>query len=244
MKIALIGYGKMGKAIEQETENWSDPLHPRPEIILRFHSRNRQDLVPENLRRADVAIEFTTPETAVENILKCFEAGIPVVCGTTGWQHRLPEVQERCKALNGTLFYASNFSIGVHVFFELNRLMARLMNTQTQYDVRLYEIHHTEKKDAPSGTAITLAEELIKIIDRKTKWVPPPASAPEELEIQSIREKDVPGIHGVTYHSDIDTIEITHTAHSRRGFALGALQAAMWVKGKKGIFGMKDLLSL
>ncbi len=244
MKIALIGYGKMGKAIEQEIIDWQGSKKKAPKVVLKLDVHNGKELTVENLRKADVAIEFTTPATAHGNILKCFEAGIPVVSGTTGWLDKLSEVKKLCKKKRHTLFYASNFSIGVNLFFALNKKLAKLMNKHEQYDVSLHEIHHLEKKDAPSGTAIVLANDLVGVLKRKKKWVKENSENPKELLVKSYREKDVPGIHLVNYESEFDSIEIKHTAHSRRGFALGAVQAALWVKGRKGFYGMQDMLDL
>ncbi|PJJ76344.1 dihydrodipicolinate reductase [Thermoflavifilum aggregans] len=239
MKIALIGYGRMGKTIEPIV------LQRGHEILCRVDVDNRADwLKPEKLSAADVAIEFTTPESAVDNILACFEAGVPVVCGTTGWLHRWPEVAQRCREQNQTLVYASNFSLGVNLFFALNKYLAQLMAAYPQYEVDIREIHHTGKKDAPSGTAITLAEQILQRISRKKQWVNRPAERPDELSVISERVDPVPGIHVVKYSSAVDEIEIRHTAHSREGFALGAVLAAEWVKGKKGIFSMEDVLGL
>lgn len=245
MKIALIGYGKMGKAIEEEIQKMAESS-PRkaPKVVRIFDEYNTKDLTPKYLQQADVAIEFTTPHSAYHNILKCFEAGIPVVCGTTGWTEKLPALKKMCEKKKNTLFYASNYSIGVNLFFEISRQLARLMNNQPQYEVSLHEIHHTEKKDAPSGTAITLANDILKEMKRKKKWVNSKSEDAKDLEVISYREKDVPGIHLVNYDSEFDSIEIKHSAHSRRGFALGAVNAALWVKGKKGFFEMKDMLGL
>ncbi len=245
MKIALIGYGKMGKAIEGEIERMAE-ASPRkaPKVVAIFDEHNAKDLTPKYLKQADVAIEFTTPHTAYSNILKCFEANLPVVCGTTGWTDKLPELKKVCKKNKQTLFYASNYSIGVNLFFELNRKLAKLMNKYPEYEVSLHEIHHTEKKDAPSGTGITLANGILEKIKRKKKWVNAKSNKPEDLQLLSYREKDVPGIHIINYDSEFDNIQIQHTAHSRRGFALGAVHAALWVHGKKGFFGMEDMLGL
>ena len=241
-KIALIGYGKMGKAIESEIEKMEIEQTLAPKVVLKIDADNQNEFTAENLKKADVAIEFTTPHTAYQNILKCFEADIPVVCGSTGWIEKLPELKKKCAEEGKTLFYASNFSIGVNIFFEVNKLLAKLMNAQPQYEVSVHEIHHTEKKDAPSGTGITIANDILQQLQRKKKWVNAASEIDDELSIRSYREKDVPGIHIVNYESEFDSIEIKHTAHSRRGFALGAVHAALWVKGKKGFFEMKDML--
>lgn len=236
MKIALIGYGKMGKAIE------TIAIAKGHEIILRISSKDV--LEKEQLQQADVAIEFTGPETAYQNILKCFEANVPVVCGSTGWLEKLPAVKGVCLEKHQAFLYASNFSVGVNIFFEINKRLAELMSGQQQYNVVMEEIHHTQKKDAPSGTAITLAEQIMDKVSRKTKWVNEAPSKSDDLAIISKRIDPAPGTHSITYTSDIDDITITHTAHSREGFASGAVIAAEWLKDKKGIYGMKDVLSL
>ena len=236
MKIALIGYGKMGKEIEQI-------------LIARGHTipliidlNNTNDLDAAHLKEIDVAIEFTTPSTAYGNVVKCLEAGVPVVCGTTAWLDKLPQVEQLCKEKNGAFFYASNYSIGVNIFFEINRHLAQLMNRFGEYDVTIEETHHTQKKDAPSGTAVTLAEGILENLDRKQKWVCGTTTVPEELEVVAIRRSVVPGTHTVTYESDVDSLSVTHMAKSRRGFALGAVLAAEFLYGKTGIFSMKDLM--
>ncbi|MCL6524663.1 MAG: 4-hydroxy-tetrahydrodipicolinate reductase [Thermoflavifilum sp.] len=239
MKIALIGYGKMGKTIEPIA------LQRGHEIICRVDVHNRAEwLKPEKLSSADVAIEFTTPESAVDNLLACFEAGVPVVCGTTGWLQRWPEVEKICREKQQTLLYASNFSLGVNLFFAINKYLAELMAAYPQYEVQIREVHHTQKKDAPSGTAITLAEQILQRISRKKSWVNRPSQQPEELSILSERIDPVPGIHVVEYSSAVDQIEIKHTVHSREGFAWGAVLAAEWVRDKKGIYTMEDVLGL
>ena len=238
MKIALIGYGKMGKAIEEIA------LHKGYEIVLKINDENSNELNTDNLKKAEVAIEFTGPESAAENIKSCFEAGVPVVCGSTGWLASLEDIKAYCLSMNGTFLYASNFSIGVNLFFELNTFLARLMNEYEDYEVLLKEIHHTQKKDAPSGTAITLAEQIISQLKRKKAWMNHPALKPDELEIISERTDPAPGTHHVKYTSLIDDIEIIHTAHNRKGFASGALKAAEFLVGKKGMYSMKDVLGL
>lgn len=234
MKIALIGYGKMGKAIEEIAVKKGHSIS----LVIDVH--NAKDLTTENLQKADVAIEFTTPETAVPNILKCFDAGIPVVCGTTGWLDKMEEVKNKCLEKNATFLYSSNYSIGVNIFFELNKKLAELMSDQ-HYDVTLEEIHHTQKKDAPSGTAITLAEEILKQ-SAKNKWVNNASNNAEELPIISKRIDPAAGTHAVKYTSEVDDIEIIHTAHNRYGFAFGAVLAAEFIKNNKGFFSMKDVL--
>ncbi len=237
MKVALLGYGKMGQAIESVINTM-----PEHEVVLRVDANNADTFTIDELKAADVAIEFSTPHTVVRNIYKCFEAGVPVVVGTTAWYDFLPEVQERAEQGGHTLFHASNFSIGVNIFFALNRHLAKIMNEQEQYDIELEEIHHLEKLDAPSGTALTLARGVLDEVDRKHEWVNQPAEGEEQLTIISKREQGVPGTHLVTYKSDIDTIQISHVAHSRLGFAKGAVTAAQWVIGKRGVFEMGDLL--
>lgn len=233
MKIALIGYGKMGKAIEQVA------LERGHEIIARFGSGG----IDQNLlKQADVAIEFSRPEAAFSNLQTCIGASVPVVCGTTGWLNHMEEIHLQCQSSGGAFMYASNFSIGVNIFFAVNRYLASMMNIQSQYEVEIEEIHHNQKLDAPSGTAITLANDIISTLSRKTAWVKEEAQDDNEIPIFSIREDPAPGTHLVSYFSEIDTIDIVHTAHSRMGFASGAVTAAEWIVGKKGVFTMKDLL--
>ncbi len=237
MNIALIGYGKMGKAIETIAPEKNH------RVVLKIDINNIEELTSENLQKCDVAIEFTNPDNAVKNILQCFDAGIPVVCGTTGWLISLDEVQQICKQKDGTFLCASNFSVGVNLFFEINKYAASLMNLQKEYDVSIDEIHHTQKKDSPSGTAITLAEQIIKKIDRKNKWINSISDNNQEVEIISKRIDPAPGTHKIKYTSAVDDIEIIHTAHNRQGFAKGAILAAEFLQGKKGIYTMKDVLS-
>lgn len=254
MKFALIGYGKMGKTIEQVIleQNKGD------EIVLKITEDNLHELTVENLKKADVAIEFTQPKSAVANINFCFDAGVPVVVGTTAWLQQLPQVRKACHEKGGGLFFSPNFSIGVNIFWEVNRHLARLMNNQPQYEVSMEEIHHTEKLDAPSGTAVKTAEVIITEIKRKMEWVtegvgvteksdvknPKGQLNPGDLLIVAKREPDVPGTHTVTYTSCVDVLEFKHEAKSRRGFAEGAVLAARWMVGKKGVYEMKDLLAL
>jgi 4-hydroxy-tetrahydrodipicolinate reductase len=238
MKIALIGYGKMGKAIEEIA------LRRGHEVVLIIDINNQSDLIKSNLVKADVAIEFTGPESAYENVMKCMKAGIPTVVGSTGWLAHLQEAQEACKENRAALLVSSNFSVGVNIFFEINRRLADLMQPHENYNVSLEEIHHTQKKDAPSGTAISLAEQILHTIDRKTKWVNRPETDPTELAIISKRIDPAPGTHTVIYSSEIDDIEIRHTAHNRKGFATGAVLAAEFLAGKKGIYSMSDVLGL
>ncbi|TWW01069.1 4-hydroxy-tetrahydrodipicolinate reductase [Chitinophaga pinensis] len=238
MKIALIGYGKMGKAIE------AIAVAKGHEIVHRIDLSNLHLLEKEELSKADVAIEFTGPETAYSNILKCFAANVPVVCGSTGWLEHLATVKSLCLEQHQAFLYASNFSVGVNIFFEINKRLAELMANQPQYGVKMEEIHHTQKRDAPSGTAITLAEQVMDKVHRKKEWVNTEEAQPEQLSIVSKRIDPAPGTHSITYTSTIDDISITHTAHSREGFASGAVVAAEWILGKHGVFGMKDVLSL
>lgn len=236
MKIALIGYGKMGKIIEAiaaERGHTTD---------LKIDIQNIERFTKKNLQRCDAAIEFTGPHSAKENILKCLDAGIPVVSGSTGWLKDWKEVEEVCNEKDGSFLYASNFSIGVNIFFELNKKLAQLMKTYGDYNISMEEIHHTQKRDAPSGTAITLAEQILEEIPRKNKWVNNDSDKEEELVIISKREDPAPGTHRIKYSSAIDEIEIIHTAHSRQGFALGAVLAAEYIYDKKGIFTMRDIL--
>lgn len=238
MKVALIGYGKMGKEIENILTGRG---HTIPLII---DIDNASDLDAAHLAGIDVAIEFTTPQTAFGNIMICLEAGVPVVCGTTGWLDRFEEVKEACRSRNGAFFYASNYSVGVNVFFEVNRRLAELMERFPEYDVTVEETHHTQKKDAPSGTAITIAEGILENLSRKQKWVCGVTTVPEELEVTAVRRSIVPGTHTVTYESAADQITLTHRANGRRGFAMGAVLAAEFLCGKQGIYTMKDLLGL
>ena len=238
MKIALIGYGKMGKAIEEIA------LAKGHEIVLKIDVQNNHEFTLENIKQADVAIEFTGPHSAFENVKKCIELGIPVVSGSTGWLDKWSEIQNLCNEKKGTLIYSSNYSIGVNLFFELNKHLAKLMEPYQEYNVSMTEIHHTEKKDAPSGTAISLAEQIIANMGRKKQWTNSPTLSPSDLVIKSERIDPAPGTHTVSYDSPIDSIEITHTAHTRKGFASGAILAAEFANKKNGIFTMKDVLGL
>ena len=235
MKIALIGYGKMGKTIEQIA------LQRGHQIVSIIDINNTADFESEAFRSADVAIEFTTPATALGNYMRCFEANVPVVSGTTGWLEHLDEVKAKCEQVGKTFFYASNFSVGVNIFFALNRYLAKIMNGFPAYDVRMTEVHHIHKLDAPSGTAITLAEGILENVERKKRWTLETAEQPTDLPIHAIREGEVPGIHEIIYESEADTISIKHDAKSRAGFALGAVIAAEFTAGKKGFLGMNDL---
>ena len=235
MKIALIGYGKMGKTIEQIA------LQRGHQIVSIIDINNTADFDSEAFRSADVAIEFTTPATALSNYMRCFAANVPVVSGTTGWLSHLDEVKAKCEQEGKTFFYASNFSVGVNIFFALNRYLAKIMNGFPAYDVRMTEVHHIHKLDAPSGTAITLAEGILENVERKERWTLETAEQPTDLPIHAIREGEVPGIHEIIYESEADTISIKHDAKSRAGFALGAVIAAEFTAGKKGFLGMSDL---
>ncbi len=238
MRIALIGYGKMGRLIEETA------VAKGHEIVLRISTNNKEEFTKEAIQNADVAIEFTTPHAAFNNVKKCLEAGVPVVCGSTGWNENLSAIKDYCAEVNGTFLHASNFSIGVNLFFEINKHLSRLMEAQPQYNVVLKEIHHTQKLDAPSGTAVTLATQILKNISRKKIWTGTEAVNPEELFIQSERIDPAPGTHQVRYTSAIDDIEIIHTAHSRLGFAQGAVAAAEFCAVNKGVFEMRDILGL
>jgi len=238
MNIALIGYGKMGKAIEEIA------LQRGHTIVLKIDIDNADQFTKENVSKAEVAIEFTGPHSAYDNVKKLMKFGVATVCGSTGWVEKLPEINEDCKKYNAAFVYASNFSVGVNIFFEVNKRLAALMKDHEDYEIQLTEIHHTEKKDAPSGTAITLAEQVLENISRKRNWVNHISDNPEDLEVLSERIDPAAGTHKVKYSSGIDDIEIIHTAHTRKGFALGAVLAAEFLKGKKGVYGMKDVLSL
>jgi 4-hydroxy-tetrahydrodipicolinate reductase len=238
MNIALIGYGKMGKTIEQLA------LEKGHTIVLKMTSSNAREISEEQLRAADVCIEFSTPETAFENVSRCLRAGVPTVCGTTAWLDRLPEAEQLCLQHHAAFLYASNFSIGVNLFFRISEYAASLLSRHTQYAVSMEEIHHTQKKDAPSGTAVTLAEGILAQYPNKDRWVNHESGQPEELGIVSKRIDPAPGTHSVRYQCGIDEITLTHTAHSRLGFASGALTAAEFLHGKKGVFTMKEVLGL
>jgi len=238
MKIGLIGYGKMGRTIE------GIAVERGHDVVLKIDLDNLDELNASNLSKTNVVIEFTGPHSAYNNVMQCLQAGVPVICGSTGWLEKYEAVKKYCLSANGTLLYASNFSVGVNIFFEVNKRLAELMATRPDYNIMMTEIHHTQKKDAPSGTAITLAEQILEKIPRKKSWVNSKSNNDADLEIISERIDPAPGIHKVKYSSSIDEIEITHTAHSRHGFALGAVLAAEFIYDKKGIFTMKDVLSL
>lgn len=241
MKIALIGYGKMGHIIERIA------LERGHEIVSKVDVDNQEEFASEAFASADVAIEFTVPSKAVENYRKAWAVGVPVVSGTTGWNAVLPELKEEIAKKGYTLFWASNFSLGVNLFFELNKRLAQMMNRYANYDVAMTEIHHTEKKDAPSGTAITLAEGILENLDRKSEWVlvdSQQSTDNSQLGIEALREGKVPGTHIVSYDSEVDSITITHEAKSREGFALGAVVAAEFLVGKPaGFYSMTDLMN-
>ncbi len=238
MNIALIGYGKMGHAIEQVAVKRGHT------IVLRITSANKHEMDDVHLRTADVAIEFTNPAAAKENVLACLNAGLSTVCGTTGWNEQLQEARDAAIKNNVAFLHASNFSIGVNIFFEVNKLIAALMNGHAEYNVSIEETHHTQKKDAPSGTAITLAEQIIQNLTRKKNWVLNDYNEKDKIPIIAHRVDSVPGTHKVTWSSAIDDIDIIHTAHSRDGFALGSVLAAEFIAGKQGIFTMKDVLGI
>ncbi|WP_158961330.1 4-hydroxy-tetrahydrodipicolinate reductase [Myroides fluvii] len=233
MNIALLGYGKMGKIIERIAVE-------RGHSIVYIKQREQ---VTGSLELADVAIDFSVPSVAVANIQEALTARVPVVCGTTGWLEQYSEIVDFCKMKDSAFLYGSNFSLGVNIFFELNDYLAKMMKNFEQYDVSMQEIHHTQKLDAPSGTAITLAEGILAN-SRYESWTLDPQATDKQIHIDAVREDQVPGTHTVCYDSTIDQIEIKHTAHNREGFALGAVIAAEWIKDKKGIFSMKDVLNL
>ncbi|WP_395809968.1 4-hydroxy-tetrahydrodipicolinate reductase [Daejeonella sp.] len=242
MRIAILGYGKMGRIIEQfATERGH-------EIVLKINIDNTEDLTLANLGMADVAIDFSTPDSALSNIELCFDAGVPVVVGTTGWYGHLQTVKNKCVEGNNTLLYASNFSIGVNVFFFVNKVLAKIMNRYPQYEVQVEEIHHTQKLDSPSGTAMTISEGILSELDRKNEWVNELIGSgeefivkPDQLLIESHRIEDVPGTHTVIYSSEVDDIEFKHKAHNRAGFALGAVLAAEWLEDKTGFYTITDM---
>lgn len=236
MQLALIGYGKMGKAIERIA------LERGHHIVARLDIHEKDSV--EQLKLADVAIEFTQPDAAPGNLRMCLEHRIPVVCGTTGWLDHRHAIESYCREQQGTLFYASNYSLGVNLFFKVNEYLAKIMNRYPDYEVTMEETHHTQKKDAPSGTAITLAEGILSHLERKKAWISGDAAQEEQISIHSFRVDPTPGTHVVTYQSAMDAIEIKHTAYSREGFALGAVLVAEWIKDKKGVLTMTDFLSL
>ena len=238
MKIAIIGYGKMGKEIEKVARERSH------EISLIIDIDNMSDLNIQNLKKVDVAIDFTTPSTVVEHILACFDANIPIVAGTTGWHSNHKNIFDICIERKQALFISSNFSIGVNILFAVNEFLAKLMNQFPQYNVSIKETHHIQKLDAPSGTAISLADQIIENIDRKTSWELNMQSSPDSIKIDSLREGEIKGIHDVIYDSDIDYLTINHFTKSRKGLAFGVVLAAEFILNKRGIFTMKDLTGL
>jgi 4-hydroxy-tetrahydrodipicolinate reductase len=247
MKIALLGYGKMGKAIEKvATAKGHD-------IVYKVNMENAFDFMPISLQNVDVAIDFSMPSAAVDNIQKCFEAKVPIIVGTTGWYDQFDMIRERCLSEGQSMVYSTNFSIGVNIFYKLNKILAKMMSDQHDYDVMIEEVHHTEKKDHPSGTALTLVNQILAENKVKTEWkgrllynenMPSQSAKPHELLIESKRVGEVTGDHTVKYESMIDEIEITHKAKSRYGFAKGAVLASEWIQGKKGLFTMEDILKL
>ena len=242
MKLAILGYGKMGRIIEQFA------MERGHEIVLKVNEHNLDDLSIANLKNAEVAIDFSTPDSVMKNIEICFDAGVAIVVGTTGWYGQLQEVKNQCLKGNNTLLYGSNFSVGVNVFFHINKILAKIMNNYAQYEVQVEEIHHSEKLDSPSGTAMSIAEGILDELDRKNEWINQLVGSetelttkPEQLLIESHRIENVPGTHTVIYSSEVDEIEFKHTAHNRAGFALGALLAAEWVNDKTGFFNITDM---
>ena len=235
MKIALFGYGKMGKEIEQIA------LQRGHEIVLKINEGEQYDI-----SIADIAIDFSVPNAALSNIVSCFKNNVPVISGTTGWLDDFDKAIDVCKENNGSFIYASNFSIGVNIFFELNKQLAKMMNSQKEYSINLEEIHHTKKLDTPSGTAITLAEGIINHTSKRDWQLKERQTQinAETILIEAKRVPDVPGTHIISYESQIDSIEIKHTAHNRKGFALGAVIAAEWLNNKIGIYTMKDVLNI
>ncbi|WP_316751011.1 4-hydroxy-tetrahydrodipicolinate reductase [Pedobacter gandavensis] len=244
MKIALLGYGKMGQIIERFA------LERGHEVVLKINSSNQDELTVANLSKADVAIDFSIPDAAIPNIYLCFEANVPIVVGSTGWYGELQEVKNACLSSNNTLLYGSNFSIGVNIFFHINQVLAKVMNNFPAYDVQVEEIHHTQKLDSPSGTAMTIAEGIIDALDSKKEWVNELVGSPfediikkDQVLIESHRIEHVPGTHTVVYSSEVDEIEIKHTAHNRAGFALGAIVAAEWLQNKQGFYNIADIFN-
>lgn len=236
MKAAIIGYGKMGREIEKVL------IERGHEVALKIDIDNSSDLNEQNLKDIDVAIEFTSPATAYANVRKCLECGTAVVCGSTGWNDGVQELKEYCRANGGAFFYSSNYSVGMNVMFKLNKILAAIMNSQPEYNVSMEETHHIHKLDSPSGTAVTLAEGIMESVERKTSWVNQATDKADEIGIISYREGEVPGIHTVIYDSEADTLELKHSAKSRRGLVLGAVLAAEFLQGKQGVFSMDDML--
>ncbi|MFI5221880.1 MAG: 4-hydroxy-tetrahydrodipicolinate reductase, partial [Bacteroidia bacterium] len=245
MKIALLGYGKMGKAVEKIA------IAKGHQIVYKVNMGNAYDFIAMSLRNVDVAIDFSMPHAAVDNILKCFQAKVPIVVGTTGWYEQFDFIRDKCLNEEHTMVYSTNFSVGVNIFFKLNKLLAKIMDSYPDYDVRIEETHHTEKKDYPSGTALTMAKQILAENHHKTthkgrlvmhEHLPNQSVKPHELLIESKRFANVIGDHIVIYESVIDEIQLVHKAKSRYGYAKGAVLAAEWIQGKKGIFTMDDIL--
>lgn len=238
LKIIIIGYGRMGREIKPVAEKRGH------EVFMTIDKDNQEDFTPENLKKADVAIEFTQPDTAFDNIMKCFESNLPVVSGTTGWMDRFYDIRRYCLENDQAFFHAANFNIGMNLFFKVNEYLAKIMNHYSNYDVEIEETHHVHKVDAPSGTAVKLAESLINEIKRKNRWKKEKSEKSDEILVKSIREDEVPGIHKVMYSSSFDEVELKHSAKSREGFALGAVMAAEFIHDKQGIYSMDDLLNI
>ena len=238
MKVALVGYGKMGKTIEKIL------IERGHSVVSVIDVDNQEDFESKSFKNADVAIEFTTPSTAYGNYMKCFAANIPVVAGTTGWLAHLDEIKALCEHEGKTFFYSPNYSLGVNIFFAVNEYLAKLMNNFPDYDVSISETHHVHKLDAPSGTAIAIANDILSQVMRKKQWTSEKTDEPDDLYIESIREDETPGIHDVVYESDVDYIQIRHNSKSRIGLAMGAVIAAEFTIGKKGFLGMDDLLAV
>jgi 4-hydroxy-tetrahydrodipicolinate reductase len=245
MKVALIGYGKMGRAVESVIDEYNQKgAGEQVEVALKIDLENLDSFTPDSLKGIDLAIEFTSPDSAVANIKKCLDAGVAVVCGSTGWYSQLDDVRSYCLERNGSLLFTPNFSVGVNILFELNEKLAGIMASRPGYKLTITESHHTEKLDAPSGTAITLAEQVMKFNTHYTSWEKGKADTEDTIGVVSFRESGVPGTHVINYVSYEDEITVIHKAHNRRGFATGAFNAALWLQGKKGVFTMKDVLSL
>jgi len=238
MNIAIIGYGKMGQQVEKIA------LERKHKIVACIDNEQEWKKYADKLKEADIAIEFSTPDTVLVNIEKCFQRNLPIVIGTTGWHESLQKIKNLCIANNQTLLYASNFSLGVNLFYALNRALAKLMNEHKEYDVCIEEVHHTAKKDSPSGTAITLANDIIKYLPQKENWINEVNDKTEDLSIKSERISNIIGTHIVTYDSELDTIEIKHTSHNRKNFAIGAVKAAEWLLGKHGFYSINDMLNI
>lgn len=236
MRIAILGYGKMGKEIEQIC------LQRKHEVSHKIDSKNTHQ-ISDLAQKTDVAIEFSTPENTISNIEQCIKQQIPVIVGTTGWYDQIPKIKSFCKEHGGSALYASNFSIGVNIFFEINRQLAKIMNGFPEYEVEVNETHHIHKLDQPSGTAITIAHDMIGLLSQKSSWVLNNDHEKDKLNIISHREGEVIGDHSVTYSSNIDHITIKHSAHNRKGFALGSVLAAEWLWNKTGFYTINDMLN-